>query len=119
MEQEQNQNPIPPNDVAFPLVANNTRSWGPMLASVVIVLLLAGVAYYMVSNVSTEAKTDTSLSQLERHSPSATTAGAPSGTEDAAAAALSVQGTSDDLDAIDADLKATNLDSASEYVNSI
>ncbi len=109
MEQEE-KNPITPAENAFPAAPEAEKSDLSMLVGTLgFLVILIGLGWYVfgggkASDVSTlttpPAETGGALSAVSATS-----------TEDAAAVALSTQGTSDDPKAIEADINATDLNS--------
>lgn len=113
MEQEQN---TMPKDDAFPTVTAAEKSNLSMLVGVgAFLIILAGLGWYVMQNGISAAPVTSpaSIATTTKVSPVATT-----GTEDAAAAALSAQRNSDEISSIEEDLKATNLDSLND-INAI
>ncbi|OGZ06249.1 MAG: hypothetical protein A2845_00380 [Candidatus Lloydbacteria bacterium RIFCSPHIGHO2_01_FULL_49_22] len=96
-------------DTNIPVLAGHHRTLGNVIAglSLLIALLVGGWYIFM--------------QQYDAGSPAATpsdTTGAASTEVDTATAAFQVQGTSDEISAIDADLEATDLNSLND-INSI
>lgn len=125
MEPEQNTNTQQPQQTenAFP-PATETGSKNTMLVGVIaVIVVLAGLGWYMLESMNTVPPQEMPVAltpettQVATETPT-TTEVTPTTTQDAATAALSTQGTSDDLTAIDADLKATDLNSLND-VNKI
>lgn len=113
MEPEQN---TPTTENAFPPAAEASSKNTLLISGVAVVVILAGLGWYMLQSVSTEVPVETPVAltpettQVVEQTPAATTSEqSAAATPDAATAALSTQGTSDELTAIDADLKATDL----------
>jgi hypothetical protein len=67
------------------------------------IIVLAGLGWYAYSSVPTQEAVPMMRTEASTPAPSTTT-------DDAAATALSSQGTSDETGAIESDLRATNLD---------
>ena len=117
MEPEQNTS-TPEN--TFPSAPAEASKNTLLVAGIAVVIIVAGLGWYMLQSVSTEVPVEsTPLSPLTTETSGAmmaatTSLDASASTPDAATAALSTQGTSDELGAIDADLKATDLNSLSD-----
>jgi hypothetical protein len=119
MEQEQTPT-TPSTENAFPTQQNNNKNMTPLVSVVVIVLLLAGTAAYMLSD-KPDASLPTDTIEFVATTPEngGSTTDALAAEQEAAAAALSTQGTSDEISAIEQDLNATNLDVVSTYIDQI
>ncbi|OGZ17268.1 MAG: hypothetical protein A2494_00335 [Candidatus Lloydbacteria bacterium RIFOXYC12_FULL_46_25] len=119
MEPEQN-TPTPEN--AFPPAVEEGNKNTLIIGGVAVVLILAGLGWYMMQSVNITPSEEPAIPAPEAVMP-IEQAPATTGTEaavapDAATTALSTQGTSDELTAIEADLKATDLTSL-EDINKI
>lgn len=119
MEPEQN-TPTPEN--AFPPAVEEGSKNTLIIGGVAVVLILAGLGWYMMQSMNTVVPEEPVIPTPEVVTPveqaPATTSAEAAATPDAATTALSTQGTSDELTAIEADLKATDLTSL-EDINKI
>ena len=108
MDQDQN---MTPKDDAFPTAAAPEKSNLSMFVGVgAFIIVLVGLGWYvMQGGVMTGDMIQQPPPSPRAQTGSASTMGTSS--EDAAVAALSTQGSSDDAAAINADLKATDLNS--------
>lgn len=107
---ENNQNPESANN-PFPASAGGSeRSNLPLIGGVLVVLALAGLAFFLMTGMKQGGQT----SMMETDTTQQAVA-----QDETAVAALSQQGTSDELSAIEADINATNLDSVSEFVDQL
>lgn len=115
MEPEQNtQTPIQEN--AFPPAVEGSNKKVFMIGGIAVVAILAGLGWYMMQSINMPTtEVAPAVATPEQQNPATTTTDqTATGTQDAATAALSTQGTSDDLGSIDADLKATDLNSLND-----
>lgn len=111
MEQDQNTN-TPPVEQNSPFPApKNTNKISLIVGGIVVILALFVLGYYLMQS----SQAPENIPQTEGVSNSETTAEAPA--VDTATAALEVQGTSDEVSAIDADLQATDLSSLGDVDN--
>lgn len=109
---ENNQNPESANN-PFPASAGGSeRSNLPLIGGVLVVLALAGLAFFLMTGMKQGGQT--SMMETDTTMPQQAVA-----QDETAVAALSQQGTSDELSAIEADINATNLDSVSEFVDQL
>lgn len=108
MEPEQNTQ-APEN--AFPPVAEGGNKNTLIVAGIAVVAIFALLGWYMLQSIETEAPVAPIVLAPETPPISEQT---PAIAEDAAAAALSTQGTSDELPEIEADLNATDLNSLND-----
>lgn len=103
----------PEAEITFPPAPAAQKSPLAMIVGVAgFIIVLLGVGWYAMSSLTMQQLSGdltTTTAPRELTPPSAT-----STSEDAAATVLSTQGSSDDVAAIDADLKATNLDSLND-----
>lgn len=108
MAQDQN---MTPKDDAFPTAVAPEKSNLSMFVGVgAFIIVLVGLGWYvMQGGVMTGDMIQQPAVSPKAQTSNSSTMGTSS--EDAAAAALSTQGSSDDAAAIDADLKATDLNS--------
>ena len=107
MDQETNK-PADPN--TFPTAPVAEKSPLAMIVGVVgFIIILLGVGWYMMGMTNPMQPEN-----IVTAPPTAEQAAATDTTGDTAAAALSVQGSSDDVSEIDADLKATDLNSLND-----
>ena len=120
MEPEQNtQTPMQEN--AFPPAVEGNNKNVFMIGGVAVIVILAGLGWYMMKSINMPTAevapvvaTPETTQTTEQNPATSTTDQTATGTQDAATAALSTQGTSDDLNSIDADLKATDLNSLND-----
>lgn len=110
MEPEQNTQ-APEN--TFPPAAEGDSKNTLIIAGIAVIVILALFGWYMLQSINTEVSAPTVLIP-ETPNTTQITEQAPAATEDAAAVALSTQGTSDELPAIEADLNATDLNSLND-----
>lgn len=110
MEPEQNTQ-APEN--TFPPAVEGDNKNTLIIAGIAVVVILALFGWYMLQSINTEVSAPIVLTP-ETPNTAQITEQAPVATEDAAAVALSVQGTSDELSAIEADLNATDLNSLND-----
>lgn len=112
MEQEKN-NPITPTENAFPSAPQTEKSNLSMLVGAIgFLVILIGLGWYVFGGEKTGDVSTLTTPPTETQS--ALSAVPATSTQDAAATALSTQGTSDDPKAIEADLNATDLNSLSD-----
>jgi hypothetical protein len=101
-----------PTEETFPTVLGKEESRLSMLVGVgAFVIILAGLGWYFLRGVSQDVQVEKPLPTpvVQKAAPVVA-----STTLDAATAALSSQGTSDEVDAINSDLKATDLNSLND-----
>ena len=103
----------PEAEATFPAAPAAQKSPLAMIVGVAgFIIVLLGVGWYAMSSLQMQQLSGdltTATAPREQTSPAATDT-----SEDTAATALSTQGSSDDVTAIDADLKATDLDSLND-----
>ncbi len=116
MEQQQTQGNEP-----FAPAPQEEKSWGMVIGGVIVIVALIGVVAFMMNGSSEMAQT-APATQTTTETTDTATEGTPAPAEvtaDAAAVALSIQGTSDEIDAITADLNNTNLNSVGELIENV
>ena len=102
----------PEAETTFPGAPAAQKSPLAMIVGVAgFIIVLLGVGWYAMSSLTMQ---QLSGDLTTTTAPSQTPPSATSTPEDAAATVLSTQGSSDDVAAIDADLKATDLDSLND-----
>ncbi len=114
MDQEQN---MIPKDDGFPTVMSTEKSNLSMFVGVgAFIIILVGLGWYIAqSGIPTANFTGKASPQTGVQN--SLIVGKSSSTPDVATVQLETQGTSDDASAIQADLKATNLDSLGDISN--
>lgn len=110
MEPEQNTQ-APEN--TFPPAAEGGNKNTLIIAGIAVVIILALFGWYLLQSINTEVAAPVVLIP-ETPGTAQIAEQAPADTADAATVALSTQGTSDELPAIEADLNATDLNSLND-----
>lgn len=97
---------------AFPTAGHKEHIAGPIIGGIILILTIIVAVYFWMGGGVSDPMQDTEVLAPIEGSPS-------SSTPDSAVEELSSQGTSDEVADIEADLKATNLDTLGEYIDEI